>query len=46
MNKKTLQHFRKKLTDQLEALHDKNSKKRVTTLAESEQALFLLTSDT
>ncbi len=38
MNKKTLQHFKKKLTDQLDSLHDKNSKKRVTTLAESEQA--------
>ncbi|MBN1907651.1 MAG: TraR/DksA C4-type zinc finger protein [Deltaproteobacteria bacterium] len=38
MNKKILQHFRKRLTDQLDELHDKNSQKRVTTLAESEQA--------
>ena len=38
MNKKTLQHFKKKLNDQLDILQDKNSQKRVTTLAESEQA--------
>jgi DnaK suppressor protein len=38
MNKKTLQHFKKKLNDQLDLLQDKNKQKRVTTLAESEQA--------
>lgn len=38
MNKKTLQHFKKKLTDQLDVLQNKNSQKRVITLAESEQA--------
>jgi DnaK suppressor protein len=38
MNKKILQHFKKKLTDQLDSLQDKNSQKRVTTLAESEPA--------
>ena len=37
MNKKKLQHFKKILTEQLEALQDKSSKNRVTTLAESEQ---------
>jgi DnaK suppressor protein len=38
MNKKVLQHFKKKLTDQLGELQDKNSQKRVITLAESGQA--------
>ena len=37
MNKKKLQYFKKILTQQLEALQNKSSKIRVTTLAESEQ---------
>jgi DnaK suppressor protein len=37
MNKKKLQYFKKILTQQLEALQNKNRQTRVTTLAESEQ---------
>ena len=37
MNKKKLQYFKKILTEQLDALQDKTSLNRVTTLAESEQ---------
>ncbi|MBN2418940.1 MAG: TraR/DksA C4-type zinc finger protein [Deltaproteobacteria bacterium] len=37
MNKKKLQYFKKTLTKQLEALQEKSSQNRVTTLAESEQ---------
>lgn len=37
MTKKKLEYFKKILTQQLEALQDKSSQNRVTTLAESEQ---------